>query len=222
MAEITCPAAWSSATGRRWPWTTSRSPSRPAASPASSAPNGSGKSTTLRALLGLIRPTSGRALVMGKPCPRAAQTPCARSGASLDAKDVHPGRTGRGHLRTLAAAAGLPNSRVDEVARHDRARPARARPPREGLIDGHAPAPGARGGAARRPEDPHARRGPPTAWTRRACAGCATSSSRSRPRAGRSSSLATSCPRSSRPSTASSSSAPDGSSGRAAGRAHQG
>src|SRR4051794_32933513 len=77
-------------------------------------PNGSGKSTTLRALLGLIRPTSGRALVMGKPF-HELRNPVRSVGASLDAKDVHPGRTGRGHLRTLAAAAGLPNSRVDEV-----------------------------------------------------------------------------------------------------------
>jgi ABC-2 type transport system ATP-binding protein len=89
-------------------------------------PNGSGKSTTLRALLGLIRPTSGTALVMGKPF-HELRNPVRTVGASLDAKDVHPGRTGRGHLRTLAAAAGLPNSRVDEVLDMTELTPARDR-----------------------------------------------------------------------------------------------
>jgi ABC-2 type transport system ATP-binding protein len=89
-------------------------------------PNGSGKSTTLRALLGLIRPSSGEALVMGKPFAEL-RNPVRSVGASLDAKDVHPGRTGRGHLRTLAAAAGLPNSRVDEVLEMTELTPARDR-----------------------------------------------------------------------------------------------
>jgi ABC-2 type transport system ATP-binding protein len=89
-------------------------------------PNGSGKSTTLRALLGLIRPTSGRALVMGKPF-HELRNPVRSVGASLDAADVHPGRSGRGHLRTLAAAAGLPNSRVDEVLDMTELTPARDR-----------------------------------------------------------------------------------------------
>jgi len=89
-------------------------------------PNGSGKSTTLRALLGLIRPTSGTALVMGKPF-HELRNPSRSVGASLDAADVHPGRTGRGHLRTLSAAAGLPNSRVDEVLDMTELTPARDR-----------------------------------------------------------------------------------------------
>src|SRR3954467_8093057 len=89
-------------------------------------PNGSGKSTTLRALLGLIRPTSGRALVMGKPF-HELRNPVRSVGASLDSKDVHPGRTGRGHLWTLAAAAGLPDSRVDEVLDMTELTPARNR-----------------------------------------------------------------------------------------------
>jgi len=48
-------------------------------------------------------------------------------GASLDARDVHPGRTGRSHLRTLAAAAGLPKGRVDEVLDMTELTPARDR-----------------------------------------------------------------------------------------------
>ncbi|HEY1540663.1 MAG TPA: ATP-binding cassette domain-containing protein, partial [Solirubrobacteraceae bacterium] len=83
-------------------------------------------STTMRALLGLIRPTSGQALVLGKPF-HELENPVETVGASLDASDVHPGRTGRSHLRTLAAAAGLPNSRVDEVLDMTELTPARDR-----------------------------------------------------------------------------------------------
>ena len=89
-------------------------------------PNGAGKSTTLRALLGLVRPTRGRALVMGRPF-HELKDPVRNVGAALDAHDVHPGRSGRGHLRTIAAAAGLPNSRVDEVLDMVELTPARDR-----------------------------------------------------------------------------------------------
>jgi len=89
-------------------------------------PNGSGKSTTMRALLGLINPTSGQALVLGRPFAELAD-PARTVGASLDASDVHPSRTGRSHLRTLSAAAGLPNSRVDEVLEMTELTPARDR-----------------------------------------------------------------------------------------------
>jgi ABC-2 type transport system ATP-binding protein len=89
-------------------------------------PNGAGKSTTLRALLGLIAPTSGQALVLGRPFAELAD-PARTVGASLDASDVHPSRTGRSHLRTLAAAAGLPTSRVDEVLEMTELTPARDR-----------------------------------------------------------------------------------------------
>ena len=77
-------------------------------------PNGAGKTTTLRMLLGLARPTRGQALVFGRPFTELEQ-PAARLGAVLEASDLHPGRTGRYHLRVLARAAGVPKSRVDEV-----------------------------------------------------------------------------------------------------------
>jgi ABC-2 type transport system ATP-binding protein len=77
-------------------------------------PNGAGKSTTLRSVLGLVHPDSGSAVVLGVPY-RQLDRPLHRVGAVLEASEVHPGRTGRNHLRVLATAAGLPPSRVDEV-----------------------------------------------------------------------------------------------------------
>jgi ABC-2 type transport system ATP-binding protein len=75
-------------------------------------PNGAGKTTTLRMLLGLVRPTAGRALLFGA---RYRDETARRVGAVLEAADFHPGRSGREHLMTLALAARLPASRVDEV-----------------------------------------------------------------------------------------------------------
>jgi ABC-2 type transport system ATP-binding protein len=77
-------------------------------------PNGAGKSTTMRMILGLDRPTSGVALIDGKPY-SAATSPLREVGALLDAKDVHGGRTAGAHLKSLALSNGLPMRRVDEV-----------------------------------------------------------------------------------------------------------
>jgi ABC-2 type transport system ATP-binding protein len=77
-------------------------------------PNGAGKTTTLRMLLGLARPTSGRALVFDRPYSEL-ERPALRVGAVLEATDFHPSRSGRNHLRTLAHATGVPDARVDEV-----------------------------------------------------------------------------------------------------------
>jgi ABC-2 type transport system ATP-binding protein len=77
-------------------------------------PNGAGKSTTLRSILGLVRADAGRAVVLGVPY-RQLDRPLHRVGAVLEASEVHPGRSGRNHLRVQAAAAGLPRSRVEEV-----------------------------------------------------------------------------------------------------------
>jgi ABC-2 type transport system ATP-binding protein len=77
-------------------------------------PNGSGKTTTLRTLLGLIRPTTGTALIDGTPYARLDR-PAFTVGAVLEAAGCHPGRTARNHLRILAHPNGIPTRRVDEV-----------------------------------------------------------------------------------------------------------
>ncbi|MGY1770051.1 ATP-binding cassette domain-containing protein [Blastococcus sp. SYSU D00813] len=77
-------------------------------------PNGAGKSTTMRMMTGLVPATSGTALVDGRPYVDLPN-PGAVVGTLLDASAVHPGRTGRAHLRLLAAAAGVPAARADEV-----------------------------------------------------------------------------------------------------------
>jgi ABC-2 type transport system ATP-binding protein len=77
-------------------------------------PNGAGKSTTLRALLGLVRPDAGSATILGVPY-RELDRPLQRVGAVLEASEVHPGRSGRNHLRVQAVVAGIPRSRVEEV-----------------------------------------------------------------------------------------------------------
>jgi ABC-2 type transport system ATP-binding protein len=79
-------------------------------------PNGAGKTTTLRMILSLARPTAGHATVMGRPYTELEQ-PAHTVGANLEVAGAHPGRSGRDHLRALAAMARLPRSRVDEVLR---------------------------------------------------------------------------------------------------------
>ncbi|HEX5496437.1 MAG TPA: ATP-binding cassette domain-containing protein [Mycobacteriales bacterium] len=77
-------------------------------------PNGAGKTTTLAAIAGLARPTSGRALVNGTPVD-ATRSDARLLGVHIEPCGAHPGRTGRAHLRWLAALAGLPRRRVSEV-----------------------------------------------------------------------------------------------------------
>jgi len=77
-------------------------------------PNGSGKSTTMRMVVGLDRPTAGQVLVDGEPFAQAT-APLSTLGALLDAKAVHTGRSAFRHLQAMAATAGIPRSRVDEV-----------------------------------------------------------------------------------------------------------
>ena len=77
-------------------------------------PNGSGKTSTLRMLLGLAVPTSGTATIGGLPYDQLPD-PVRQVGAALDSNTFHPGRSAAQHLRVIATATGLPRRRVEEV-----------------------------------------------------------------------------------------------------------
>jgi ABC-2 type transport system ATP-binding protein len=77
-------------------------------------PNGAGKSTTLRTLLGLIHPNAGRATFDGVSYEKLPH-PSSHVGAVLEEASFHPGRSGRNHLRVLAAAGSHPQGRVQQV-----------------------------------------------------------------------------------------------------------
>ncbi|MFF4412811.1 ATP-binding cassette domain-containing protein [Streptosporangium sp. NPDC001559] len=87
---------------------------RPGAVTGFLGPNGAGKSTTMRLILGLDRPTSGTALIGGLPYHRI-RNPLRTVGALLDARALHPGRSGQAHLTALARSNGIPRRRVTEV-----------------------------------------------------------------------------------------------------------
>jgi len=77
-------------------------------------PNGSGKTTTMRAVLGLITPTSGSTTVLGGAY-RDLVRPALHVGALIDGTESHPAMTGRRALRVRAAASGIDDARVDEL-----------------------------------------------------------------------------------------------------------
>ena len=77
-------------------------------------PNGAGKSTTMRMVLGLDRPSAGRALVSGRPF-TARPDGLHQVGALLDAGEVQGGRRADAHLLAAAATVGAGRRRVDEV-----------------------------------------------------------------------------------------------------------
>ena len=77
-------------------------------------PNGAGKTTTMSTILGLQSPTSGRALVAGRPY-GSFDRPLQQVGALLDAGAVHPGRTARAHLTWIAQSNQIATKRIDEL-----------------------------------------------------------------------------------------------------------
>jgi ABC-2 type transport system ATP-binding protein len=77
-------------------------------------PNGAGKTTTMRLILGLDHPTAGTATIDGRRY-RELREPLRTVGALLDARQAHPNRSARNHLRWIAATNRIPVKRVDEV-----------------------------------------------------------------------------------------------------------
>jgi ABC-2 type transport system ATP-binding protein len=67
-------------------------------------PNGSGKTTTIRMLMGLIEPTAGTARVLGRPMPRSARTVLPRVGALIEGPALYGFLSGRDNLLRYDAA----------------------------------------------------------------------------------------------------------------------
>ena len=78
-------------------------------------PNGSGKTTTIRMLLGLIRPDSGSMRIFGEEVPKRLPDVIGRVGAIVESPKFFPTFTARRNLELLAGAIGAPRGRVDEV-----------------------------------------------------------------------------------------------------------
>ena len=78
-------------------------------------PNGSGKTTTIRMLLGLVRADSGSAEVFGEAVPGRLPHVIDRVGAIVESPKFFPAFTARQNLALMAGAIGSPRHRVDEV-----------------------------------------------------------------------------------------------------------
>jgi ABC-2 type transport system ATP-binding protein len=76
-------------------------------------PNGSGKTTTIRMLLGLARPTRGTMRLVGQPVPERLPEVIGRVGAVVESPKFSPNFSGRRNLQLLAGAIGAPAARVD-------------------------------------------------------------------------------------------------------------
>jgi ABC-2 type transport system ATP-binding protein len=77
-------------------------------------PNGSGKTTTMRVLLGLIRADAGEMRVLDRPVPEGLPDVIGEIGALVETPLFFPGFSGRLNLRLLAEGAGVSRTRVEE------------------------------------------------------------------------------------------------------------
>jgi ABC-2 type transport system ATP-binding protein len=77
-------------------------------------PNGAGKTTTIQLLLGLVRPTSGSATVLGESIAHPERY-IRRVGALIEAPAFYPALSGRRNLMVLTRLGRLDDSRIDEV-----------------------------------------------------------------------------------------------------------
>lgn len=75
-------------------------------------PNGAGKTTTISMLLGLVRPTAGRAILLGYDVQRQPELALRGVGAMVEAPAFYPYLSGRDNLRVLTRAGGLPDTHV--------------------------------------------------------------------------------------------------------------
>ncbi|MDX6287799.1 MAG: hypothetical protein QOG53_3284 [Frankiales bacterium] len=78
-------------------------------------PNGSGKTTTIRLLLGLVHADAGRMQLLGRPVPQGLPHSIRDVGALVETPLFFPTLSGRVNLQLLAEIAGLGKRRVDEV-----------------------------------------------------------------------------------------------------------
>ncbi|MDQ1659530.1 MAG: type transport system ATP-binding protein, partial [Cryptosporangiaceae bacterium] len=78
-------------------------------------PNGSGKTTTIRALLGLIRADAGTMRLFGHEVPHELPKVIGRVGAVVESPQFFPYFSGRRNLSLLAGVAGVKRRRIDEV-----------------------------------------------------------------------------------------------------------
>ena len=78
-------------------------------------PNGSGKTTTIRILLGLVAAEAGSVRVLGADVPAGLPSVVGSVGALVESPQLFPTFSGRRNLQILATLTGTPDARVDEM-----------------------------------------------------------------------------------------------------------
>jgi len=82
-------------------------------------PNGSGKTTTIRMLLGLITPTAGDHQILGHPMPQELTTALHRVGSLIEGPAFHSHLSGLANLRRLDAADARSDASTSERRIHE-------------------------------------------------------------------------------------------------------